>query len=63
MVQGHTVISNALDEGDGAAVTRGAAVPDPEAVSRWAAWYEALPADLRDALDEIGRGSRERIAG
>lgn len=26
-----------------------------EAVTRWATWYEALPDDLRTALDERGR--------
>lgn len=29
-------------------------VPDEEAIARWAAWYEALPEDLREALDERG---------
>jgi hypothetical protein len=32
---------------------------DEEAVARWAAWFEALPEDLRDALDERGRGAMD----
>ncbi len=36
---------------------RPACVPDEEAVARWAAWYEGLPDDLREALDERGRSS------
>jgi hypothetical protein len=32
-------------------------VPDEEAIARWAAWYEGLPEDLRDALDERGRSA------
>jgi hypothetical protein len=32
-------------------------VPDEEAVARWAAWYESLPEDLRDAIDERGRNA------
>lgn len=35
---------------------RAAYVPDEEAVARWAAWYEGLPEELRDALDDLGRG-------
>lgn len=28
---------------------------DEEDVARWAAFYESLPADLREGLDELGR--------
>jgi hypothetical protein len=34
-------------------------VPDEKAVARWAAWYEGLPEDLRDAFDERGRSAFE----
>jgi hypothetical protein len=36
---------------------RPAYVPDEEAVARWAAWYEGLPEDLRDALEARGRSA------
>ncbi|MFT3767453.1 MAG: hypothetical protein QM820_18525 [Minicystis sp.] len=29
-------------------------VPDEQDVAHWAAFYESLPADLREGLDEIG---------
>jgi hypothetical protein len=32
-------------------------VTDEEAIERWAAWYDGLPDDLRDALDERGRNA------
>jgi hypothetical protein len=32
-------------------------VPYEEAVARWAAWYESLPQDLREAIDERGRNA------
>jgi hypothetical protein len=38
--------------------------PDEEDAARWATFYEGLPADLREGLDElgheIGRGLRPR---
>ncbi|MFT3766188.1 MAG: hypothetical protein QM820_11845 [Minicystis sp.] len=36
--------------------------PDAESVARWAAWYEALPDGLREALDELGHGTAKRDA-
>lgn len=30
-------------------------VPDDADIARWAAFYEGLPANLRDELDELGR--------
>jgi hypothetical protein len=42
---------------------RPAYVPDEEAVARWAAWYEGLPEDLRDALDERGRSAAKNTRG
>ena len=43
---------------------RGQVAPNEEDAARWAAFYEGLPADLREGLDElgheIGRGLRPR---